>query len=168
MIKKLLVANRGEIAPPHHAQRSTDGHRLCGGVLGPRRRAPHVAEADEVVRLAGSTPAETYLDVDAVVAAAVSSGADAVHPGYGFLSEHAGFARACAAAGLIFVGPPAEVIEAMGSKISAKALMAAQAGVPVLPTVEIPTLARWARAAARGGLREVTRGGRARSGGPCW
>src|ERR1700722_9335528 len=141
MIKKLLVANRGEIARRIMRTARSMGIVTVAVCSDPDARAPHVADADEVVRLAGSTPSETYLDVDAVVAAAVSSGADAVHPGYGFLSEHAGFARACAAAGLIFVGPPANVIEAMGSKLSAKALMA-KAGVPVLPTVEIPNAAQ--------------------------
>ncbi|HVA02924.1 MAG TPA: biotin carboxylase N-terminal domain-containing protein [Acidimicrobiales bacterium] len=138
MIEKLLIANRGEIA-----RRVIRGAHLlgisCVAVCSdPDLDAPYVAEADAFVRLPGSTPTDTYLDVDAVVGAALRSGADAVHPGYGFLSEDAGFARACLAAGLVFVGPPPEVIEAMGSKLNAKATMAA-AGVPVLPTVEIPS-----------------------------
>ncbi len=138
MIEKLLVANRGEIA-----RRVIRGARAlgisCVAVCSdPDVDAPYVSEADEFVRLAGATPTDTYLDVDAVVGAALTSGADAVHPGYGFLSEDAGFARACVAAGLVFVGPPPDVIEAMGSKLNAKATMAA-AGVPVLPTVEIPS-----------------------------
>ena len=93
---------------------------------------PYVLEADEAVRLPGSAPADTYLRGEALIAAAAATGADAVHPGYGFLSENAAFARACAAAGLTFVGPSPGAIEAMGSKIAAKELMAA-AGVPVLP-----------------------------------
>ena len=93
---------------------------------------PYVLAADEAVRLPGSAPADTYLRGEALIAAAAATGADAVHPGYGFLSENAGFARACAAAGLTFVGPSPGAIEAMGSKIAAKELMAA-AGVPVLP-----------------------------------
>jgi propionyl-CoA carboxylase alpha chain len=137
VITKLLVANRGEIA--RRIMRSAHAMGIdCVAVCSdPDADAPHVAEADEVVRLPGATPAETYLRVDALVAAARASGADAVHPGYGFLSEDAGFARACQAAGLVFVGPPPEVIEAMGSKLAAKATMAG-AGVPVLPTVRIP------------------------------
>jgi acetyl/propionyl-CoA carboxylase alpha subunit len=140
VIAKLLVANRGEIA--RRVIRSAHGLGIeCVAVCSdPDASAPHVAEADEFVRLPGSSPTDTYLDVDALVAAARSTGADAVHPGYGFLSEHAGFARACLDAGLVFVGPPPEVIEAMGSKLAAKATMAA-AGVPVLPTVEIPAVA---------------------------
>jgi len=96
----------------------------------------HVAEADEAVRLPGASAAETYLDVDRVVGAAVATGADALHPGYGFLSERPELPRACVAAGIAFVGPPAEVIEAMGSKLAAKALVA-RAGVPVLPGVTV-------------------------------
>jgi len=137
VITKLLVANRGEIA--RRIMRSAHAMGIdCVAVCSdPDRDAPHVTEADEVVRLAGSTPADTYLRAEVLVAAALSSGADAVHPGYGFLSEDAAFARACQAAGLVFVGPPPEVIEAMGSKLAAKATMAG-AGVPVLPTVRIP------------------------------
>ncbi|HXQ62653.1 MAG TPA: biotin carboxylase N-terminal domain-containing protein [Acidimicrobiales bacterium] len=137
MIAKLLVANRGEIA--RRIMRSAHAMGIdCVAVCSdPDAGAPHVTEADEVVRLAGSTPAETYLRGDALVAAALACGADAVHPGYGFLSEDAAFARACGASGLVFVGPPPDVIEAMGSKLAAKATMAG-AGVPILPTVRIP------------------------------
>jgi acetyl/propionyl-CoA carboxylase alpha subunit len=137
VISKLLVANRGEIARRVMRSARAMGIACVAVCSDPDAGAPHVAEADEVVRLAGATPAETYLRADKLVAAARASGADAVHPGYGFLSEDAGFARACAAAGLVFVGPPAEVIEAMGSKLAAKEAMAA-AGIDVLPTVQIP------------------------------
>jgi acetyl/propionyl-CoA carboxylase alpha subunit len=137
VITKLLVANRGEIARRVMRSARAMGIESVAVCSDPDAGAPHVIEADEVVRLPGATPAETYLRVDALVAAALSSGADAVHPGYGFLSEDATFARACAEAGLLFVGPPPDVIEAMGSKLAAKATMAA-AGVPVLPTVRIP------------------------------
>ncbi|RTL62689.1 MAG: biotin/lipoyl-binding protein [Pseudonocardiaceae bacterium] len=131
-IQKLLVANRGEIA----ARVMRTAHRLGISTVAvfsdPDADAPHVALADEAVRLPGAAPSETYLRADLVIAAARATGADAVHPGYGFLSENAGFARDCAAAGLTFVGPKPEAIASMGSKLEAKALMES-AGVPVLP-----------------------------------
>ena len=136
MIRKLLVANRGEIALRVMRSAQEAGISCVAVCSEPDLGAPHVQAADEVVRLAGSSPTDTYLRADLLVEAALSTGADAVHPGYGFLSENADFARSCVAGGLTFVGPPADVIEAMGSKLTAKAMMAA-AGVPVLPTIEI-------------------------------
>ncbi|KFF34699.1 hypothetical protein G039_0313085 [Pseudomonas aeruginosa VRFPA01] len=96
------------------------------------RHARHVAEADIAVDLGGAKPADSYLRGDRIIAAALASGAQAIHPGYGFLSENAGFARACEEAGLLFLGPPAAAIDAMGSKSAAKALME-EAGVPLVP-----------------------------------
>jgi propionyl-CoA carboxylase alpha chain len=131
-IRKLLVANRGEIAVRIlRSARELDIDTVAVH-SDPDAGAPFVAAADEAVHLPGAAPADTYLRGDKIIAAALATGADAVHPGYGFLSENAGFARACAEAGLIFVGPPVGAIEAMGSKIAAKELMS-QAGVPVLP-----------------------------------
>jgi acetyl/propionyl-CoA carboxylase alpha subunit len=131
-VRKLLVANRGEIARRVFRTARAMGIATVAVFSDADERAPHVAEADEAVRLPGTTPADTYLDVEAVLAACRATGADAVHPGYGFLSENAGFARACAAAGITFVGPSPEAIDAMGSKVAAKELMG-KAGVPVLP-----------------------------------
>ena len=135
-IEKLLVANRGEIARRIMRSAHALGISCVAVCSDPDAGMPHVAEADEVVRLRGAAAADTYLRADLLIDAARRSGADAVHPGYGFLSENASFARACADAGLTWVGPPAAVIEAMGSKLAAKATMAG-AGVPVLPTVEV-------------------------------
>ena len=135
-ITSLLVANRGEIASRVMRSAAAMGIGTVAVFSDADADAPYVREADVAVRLPGVTPAETYLRADAVIQAALSAGADAVHPGYGFLSENASFAAACAEAGLVFVGPPASAIEAMGSKLAAKELMSA-AGVPVLPSATV-------------------------------
>ncbi len=122
----VLVANRGEIARRVFRTLRRLGIRSVAVFTDADADAPHAREADHAVRV------PSYLDVDAVVAAAVSSGADAVHPGYGFLSENAGFARACAAAGIVFVGPGIEALEVMGDKIRAKEHVAAH-DVPTVP-----------------------------------
>ena len=131
-IGRLLVANRGEIARRVFRTARDMGMRCVAVFADADEGAPFVAEADAAVRLPGG-----YLDAGAVVAAAVDSGADAVHPGYGFLAENAGFARAVAAAGLVWVGPGPDAIETMGDKLAAKAAAAA-AGVPTLPSSEDP------------------------------
>jgi propionyl-CoA carboxylase alpha chain len=131
-LRKLLIANRGEIASRVIRTARALDIATVAVFSDPDEGLPFVRDADEAVRLPGSAPAQTYLNAGALLAAAAATGADSVHPGYGFLSENAGFARACAAAGLTFVGPTPEAIEAMGSKIGAKEIMAA-AGVPVLP-----------------------------------
>jgi propionyl-CoA carboxylase alpha chain len=136
-IRKLLVANRGEIAVRVMRTARDMDIATVAVYSDPDAAAPHVAAADEAVRLPGATPAETYLRGGVIIAAARLTGADAVHPGYGFLSENAGFARDCQQAGLTFVGPAAATIAAMGSKLGAKDLMA-QAGVPVLPSAVLP------------------------------
>lgn len=132
MIRKLLIANRGEIATRIIRTAREMDIATVAIYSDADRDAPYVRAADESVHLPGNTPAETYLRAELVLAAAQSTGADAVHPGYGFLSENTDFARACTAAGVTFVGPSPEAIAAMGSKIAAKELMAG-AGVPVLP-----------------------------------
>jgi acetyl/propionyl-CoA carboxylase alpha subunit len=135
-IAKLLIANRGEIAARVVRSAHALGIATVAVYSDPDAGAPYVTLADEAVRLPGASPADTYLRGDLIIAAAAAAGADAVHPGYGFLSENAAFARACADAGLIFVGPAPETIAAMGDKVTAKAMMA-DAGVPVLPSVII-------------------------------
>ena len=150
-IRKLLVANRAEIAA--RVMRTAHGLGIATVAVysDADARAPFVQQADEAVRLPGAAPAETYLRGDLILAAAAATGADAVHPGYGFLAENAAFARDCAAAGITFVGPPPDAIAAMGSKLEAKALMAA-AGVPVLPGATVTAGADLGEAGARTGF----------------
>jgi acetyl/propionyl-CoA carboxylase alpha subunit len=134
-ITRLLVTNRGEIARRVFRTCREMGIATVAVFSDADADAPFVHEADAAVHLPGNAPGETYLRGELVVEAARRSGADAVHPGYGFLSEDAGFAQAVLDAGLVWVGPPPAAIEAMGSKLAAKALMA-QAGVPCLPGVD--------------------------------
>ncbi|GAA2065342.1 biotin carboxylase N-terminal domain-containing protein [Williamsia deligens] len=151
------MANRGEIALRVFATCSRLGIATVAVFSDPDAGSPHVLAADRAVRLPGTTSAQTYLDVDAIIAAARTSGADAVHPGYGFLSENAAFARAVVDAGLTWIGPPPAAITAMGSKVNAKALMA-DSDVPILgdldPTsIEASDLPVLVKASAGGGGR---------------
>ncbi|WP_433758475.1 acetyl/propionyl/methylcrotonyl-CoA carboxylase subunit alpha [Nocardia sp. CA-135398] len=134
-VTNVLVANRGEIARRVFATCRRMGIGTVAVYSDADAAAPHVAEADAAVRLPGNTPAETYLRGELIIEAALATGADAIHPGYGFLSENAEFARAVLAAGLVWIGPPVEAIEQMGSKVAAKKLMDA-AGVPVLAELD--------------------------------
>ena len=131
-MRRILIANRGEIA--------VRVIRACRELEIPSvavysdadARAPHVFLADRAVRIGPASPAESYLSISAILDAARTTGADAIHPGYGFLSENAEFASSCEQAGITFIGPPAAVIERLGLKIAARAL-AGEAGVPVVP-----------------------------------
>ena len=130
--KKLLTANRGEIACRIIRTARAMGLSTVAVYSEADAGARHVSDADEAVLLGPARARDSYLNIERLIAAARETGAEAIHPGYGFLSESAAFASACAAAGLIFVGPTADMIEAMGSKSGAKALME-KAGVPLVP-----------------------------------
>ncbi|GAA1477239.1 biotin carboxylase N-terminal domain-containing protein [Nocardioides aestuarii] len=138
MIRRLMVANRGEIASRVFRTCRALGIETVAVHSDADADLPYVREADLAVRLPGNTPAETYLDVALLLDAARRTGADAIHPGYGFLSENAGFAAAVEDAGLTWVGPTPASIEAMGSKVEAKRIMR-EAGVPVLEAPAQPT-----------------------------
>ena len=136
MFSKILIANRGEIA----CRVMRTAKRLGIGTVAVYSDADagalHVAMADEAYRIGPAEAAESYLVAERVLAAAKQAGAEAIHPGYGFLSENADFADACAAGGVTFIGPPADAIRAMGSKSAAKAIMET-ALVPVVPGLSL-------------------------------
>lgn len=129
---KILVANRGEIALRVMRTARAMGCRTVAVYSSADADAEHVRQADQSACIGEPLPAQSYLDIAAIVEAARSSGAQAVHPGYGFLAENADFAQACRDAGLVFIGPSPEAIRAMGDKAAAKRLMQA-AGVPCIP-----------------------------------
>ncbi|WP_354698843.1 Acetyl-/propionyl-coenzyme A carboxylase alpha chain [Paraconexibacter sp. AEG42_29] len=138
-LNAVLIANRGEIAVRVIKTVQKLGLRAIAVYSDADAAAPHVRLADEAVRLGPAPAGQSYLSVEKVLEAARTSGADAIHPGYGFLSENAGFARACVDAGLTFIGPSGDAMEALGDKVSAKAV-ADKAGVPVLPGLSRPGL----------------------------
>jgi acetyl-CoA/propionyl-CoA carboxylase biotin carboxyl carrier protein len=137
MFEKALVANRGEIAVRVMRTLKEMGIGAVGVYSEADRGAPHVRDADEAYLLGPPAPAESYLNVDRILEIASKAGAEAIHPGYGFLAENAPFATACEEAGVVFIGPPAAAIEAMGSKTRARELMA-EAGVPIVPGTTTP------------------------------
>jgi propionyl-CoA carboxylase alpha chain len=163
MFSTVLVANRGEIARRIFRTARSLGLSTVAVYSTADASMPFVDEADAAVELPGNTPGETYLRAELIVEAAVRAGADAVHPGYGFLSENAGFAQAVIDAGLIWIGPPVDAISSMGSKIEAKKLMAA-AGVPVLAELtpaevsadDLPVLVKASAGGGGRGMRVVT------------
>ena len=132
MFKKILIANRGEIACRVAATAARLGIKTVAVYSDADAQAKHVAACDEAVYIGGSAPKDSYLRWERILEAAKQTGAEAIHPGYGFLSENEDFAKACQAAGLVFIGPPASAIRAMGLKAESKQLME-QAGVPLVP-----------------------------------
>lgn len=156
MIQTLLVANRGEIACRVFRTCRALGIRTVAVHSDADANALHARVADAAVRLPGATPAETYLRGDLIVKAAVAAGADAVHPGYGFLSENADFARAVPAAGLVWIGPPPGAVEAMASKTRAKELMGTQP-LREVTAADLPVLVKAAAGGGGRGMRVVRR-----------
>ncbi|MGW5493653.1 acetyl/propionyl/methylcrotonyl-CoA carboxylase subunit alpha [Streptomyces olivaceoviridis] len=158
MFDTVLVANRGEIAVRVIRTLRSLGVRSVAVFSDADADARHVREADTAVRIGPAPAAESYLSVERLLQAAARTGAQAVHPGYGFLAENAGFARACEEAGLVFIGPPADAIALMGDKIRAKETVQA-AGVPVVPGGRDPELAEAARALGAPVLLKPSAGG---------
>ena len=161
-VSSILVANRGEIARRVFATARAEGIETVAIFSDADSDSPHVRDADVAVRLPGNTSNETYLRGDLVIAAAVQAGADAIHPGYGFLSENADFAQQVQNAGLTWIGPPVKAIELMGSKVESKRMMA-DAGVPVLTQLdpadvtenELPVLVKASAGGGGRGMRIV-------------
>ncbi|MDP9187948.1 MAG: carbamoyl phosphate synthase, partial [Actinomycetota bacterium] len=137
MFEKVLIANRGEIAIRIARALREMGIGSVAVYSDIDRDAPHVRAADEAFLLGPAVPAESYLKIEKILALAGDSGAEAIHPGYGFLAENAAFAEACERARISFIGPPAKAIEAMGSKTEARAIMD-KAGVPIVPGATAP------------------------------
>ena len=157
-IRRLLVANRGEIARRLIRGAHDAGCEAVAVYAADDTASPHVGEADAAVLLPGTSLGETYLSAPALVDAAATAGADALHPGYGFLSENPALAEACAAAAIVWVGPSPDAMRVMGHKARAKELVAG-AGVPVLPSAVVAT---------GGSVAELASAARPRSGTPCW
>ena len=139
MFETVLVANRGEIAVRVIRTLRAMGIRSVAVFSDADTHARHVAEADVAVNIGPAPARQSYLCIDALLAAIERTGAQAVHPGYGFLSENAQFAEALSAAGVVFIGPPVTAIQTMGDKISAKAAVS-EFGVPVVPGISRPCL----------------------------
>jgi acetyl-CoA/propionyl-CoA/long-chain acyl-CoA carboxylase, biotin carboxylase, biotin carboxyl carrier protein len=137
VFQKVLIANRGEIAIRVGRTLKEMGIGSVAVYSEIDREAPHVREADEAFLIGPAVPAESYLNIEKIIATAKQAGAEGIHPGYGFLAENADFARACDEAGIAFIGPPPEAIEAMGSKTRAREIMA-EAGVPIVPGATEP------------------------------
>ena len=137
MFEKVLIANRGEIAIRVARTLREMGVGSVAVYSEIDRDAPHVREADEAFLIGSAVPAESYLNIEKIIETAKEAGAEAIHPGYGFLAENADFAKACAEAEIVFIGPPPEAIEAMGSKTRAREIMA-EAGVPIVPGATEP------------------------------
>jgi acetyl-CoA/propionyl-CoA carboxylase biotin carboxyl carrier protein len=137
VFQKVLIANRGEISIRVARTLKEMGIGSVAVYSEIDRDAPHVREADEAFLIGPAVPAESYLNIEKIIATAKEAGAEAIHPGYGFLAENADFAKACAEADIVFIGPPAEAIEAMGSKTRAREIMA-EAGVPIVPGATEP------------------------------
>ena len=139
MFEKVLIANRGEIAIRVARTLKEMGIGSVAVYSEIDRDAPHAREADEAFLIGPAVPAESYLNIEKIIATAKEAGAAGIHPGYGFLAENADFARACEGAGIAFIGPPPEAIEAMGSKTRAREIMA-EAGVPIVPGATEPAV----------------------------